>query len=189
MCTGIAHNLKCRACGTTIMKLRDATPGYTCREARAKGRRGVCRKGVEYAFYDRISDELCLMCELFSGDGNEMPCSVEACDEACGVWEEDVVEDEDGEEGGALLLQDNGKDADKEIIKIELEVEGVGELEAEESHRDSDVEDESEDEESGGFFNFDDESEDEGYEGEDEGEGGDDPKGFRYKGVKLCSVQ
>ncbi|KAI1462146.1 hypothetical protein F4805DRAFT_453377 [Annulohypoxylon moriforme] len=63
MCTGIGWTYRCRACSTITLKNINVS-GHTCHEAVRAGKRGCCRTGIEYTFFDKVSNELCLLCEV-----------------------------------------------------------------------------------------------------------------------------
>ncbi|KAI2636084.1 hypothetical protein GGS21DRAFT_64337 [Xylaria nigripes] len=117
MCTGIVHVFYCdRGCGSIVYKLKEAAPGYTCRQARANRRRGVCRTGIDWSYYDRTATESCLYCELYHG--GEIPLlTAETCEEGT-EWPEDmenVEDDVDVEDGGAVLTAEYNDDSDEDL--------------------------------------------------------------------------
>ncbi|KAI1079150.1 hypothetical protein F5B20DRAFT_581569 [Whalleya microplaca] len=130
MCTGNCWVFRCRGCGGVLAK-DHSLPGHTCHEAKRYRRRGLCRTGVEFAHYDKVANELCLMCELREeigaltaetcpeGELEVLPDEeedYEVVDEEVDVdEEEDVDEDEDvdDEEGGVSLKCDD-EDGDEE---------------------------------------------------------------------------
>ncbi|GAW27170.1 hypothetical protein SAMD00023353_7800320 [Rosellinia necatrix] len=119
MCTGIVHVYRCR-CGAVLYKIKDATRGFTCFTARKNGIRGVCRRGVEYSYYDRVSEENCLYCEIYLGT-EPLNITADECDEGGEPWPEDsaVV---------SLLDQEreaNGKDRRRKDIDEDDEDGGV----------------------------------------------------------------
>ncbi|KAI2467170.1 hypothetical protein F4781DRAFT_403281 [Annulohypoxylon bovei var. microspora] len=63
MCTGVGWIYRCRQCLTAILKDTNVS-GHTCHEAKRIRQRGCCRSGVEYTFFDKVSDELCILCEI-----------------------------------------------------------------------------------------------------------------------------
>ncbi|KAI1332989.1 hypothetical protein F5Y16DRAFT_354536 [Xylariaceae sp. FL0255] len=93
MCTGIVHIFKCPCCGGVVDKLKDACPGWTCREAQKHCKRGICRTGIEWAQYDKPADEMCIMCELRL-EGVVAKMTVETCPEGGQPWPEDRAEAE-----------------------------------------------------------------------------------------------
>ncbi|KAI1757229.1 hypothetical protein F4782DRAFT_525986 [Xylaria castorea] len=99
MCTGINNVFRCQQCSAVVYNLK-ATEGYTCYEARRHRRRGVCRTGIDYSHYDRVSEEYCLFCEIFLG-GEISGLTAEICDEA-DEWQEDI---EDGISLGQALAE------------------------------------------------------------------------------------
>ncbi|KAI0890267.1 uncharacterized protein GGS22DRAFT_183613 [Annulohypoxylon maeteangense] len=63
MCTGIGWDYRCRSCRTVISKDVNVS-GHTCHEAKRAGTRGCCRTGIEFMFFNKVIDELCLLCEI-----------------------------------------------------------------------------------------------------------------------------
>ncbi|KAI3322121.1 hypothetical protein HD806DRAFT_137787 [Xylariaceae sp. AK1471] len=117
MCTGIVHIFRCpqQSCRAVVFKLKEAAPGFTCYEARKNGRRGVCRTGIDWSHYDRISEEYCLWCEIeISGEVEDL--TAQNCPEGGEPWPEDreVVEDVDEDEGGTSLLGEEEESEDEE---------------------------------------------------------------------------
>ncbi|KAI1502383.1 hypothetical protein F5X99DRAFT_408113 [Biscogniauxia marginata] len=104
MCTGVEWVWCCRLCGTVLLKDRGSVKGYTCREATRNRIRGVCRTGVEWRHYDKLGAEVCALCEI---KGELEGLTAETCDEAALTPPEVIFdnEDEDEEDGGALLYQ------------------------------------------------------------------------------------
>ncbi|KAI1114428.1 hypothetical protein F5Y14DRAFT_450970 [Nemania sp. NC0429] len=100
MCTGIYHVFCCRECDGVVYKLREAAKGYTCHQARRRGRRGICRTGIEYTHYSHQSEDLCLYCELYNG-AEIRNVTAQNCELGDDQWPEDT------EEGGALLHQED----------------------------------------------------------------------------------
>ena len=112
-------------CRGVLYKDRRAGAGHFCKTARRAGRRGLCKTGVVWNTYERVSpDEVCLACEL----APELRLlRAETCDEAAadpleglygpccgGEYEEDtedggvpVAGDIDTEEGGAPVAGGN----------------------------------------------------------------------------------
>ena len=102
MCTAICWDILCRnnkcprrACRGVLYKDRHSVPGHVCRTARARGRAGLCRTGVVWSTYQRVSvDEACVACELLFDTllpsivtvgiscGGGAPLTAETCDEA-----------------------------------------------------------------------------------------------------------
>ncbi|RYP73644.1 hypothetical protein DL771_003532 [Monosporascus sp. 5C6A] len=152
MCTGVCWNVRCcnynnnRAssggCRSIIFKDRHAVPGHTCRTARARGRRGLCRTGVEWSHYDRVSpDEACALCELgplIFGGG----LTAETCDEA--AREEPPADfwgggssDTEGEDDGVGGDEEDDADSD-EGASLESEADSGGEERYDEDGDDDD---------------------------------------------------
>ena len=75
MCTAICWDILCRnnqcprrACRSVLYKDRHSVRGHVCRMARRRGRPGLCRTGVVWSTYTRVSaDEACVVCELLCG--------------------------------------------------------------------------------------------------------------------------
>ena len=89
MCTGICHDIYCAnhpACLCVLYKDRNAAPGHYCKTARRRGRPGLCKTGLVWSTYPRVSpDEVCVVCELADrgrGVGGGAPVCAEFCDEA-----------------------------------------------------------------------------------------------------------
>ncbi|KAI1426884.1 hypothetical protein F5Y12DRAFT_239023 [Xylaria sp. FL1777] len=94
MCTGIVHVLRCVQCKSVVSKLKEAAPGYTCHQARKNRKRGLCRTGIDWATYDRVSEEDCLFCEIYLG-GELSGLTADNCDEGGEPWPEDREDDVD----------------------------------------------------------------------------------------------
>ncbi|RYP11373.1 hypothetical protein DL765_007803 [Monosporascus sp. GIB2] len=163
-----AYSRRCAGgCRSIIFKDRHTVPGFTCRMARARGRRGLCRTGVEWSHYDRVSpDEACALCELgpliFGG-----ALTAETCDEA--AREEPVAgfsgcgsSDSEGDDDGTVddeeddAVEDEGSDVDSDDEDdwdegASLESEEDSDDEEEEEEEDEDDEDNNDDDgENGG---------------------------------------
>ncbi|KAI1809236.1 hypothetical protein GGS20DRAFT_580872 [Poronia punctata] len=92
MCTGITHIFHCRQCTGIVYKLQEACPGFTCRAARDNKRRGTCRDGIAYSRYHKLSDELCLSCDLEVE--LQFITMAESCPEGGEPWSEDDDDDD-----------------------------------------------------------------------------------------------
>ncbi|KAI0460132.1 hypothetical protein F5B21DRAFT_132845 [Xylaria acuta] len=88
MCTGIVHVYRCQQCNAVVYRLKEAAKGYTCYQARQNRRRGVCRTGIDYSHYDRLSEECCLFCEIYLG-GEVSDLTAEICVQGGEPWPED----------------------------------------------------------------------------------------------------
>ncbi|KAI8962310.1 hypothetical protein F5Y11DRAFT_195548 [Daldinia sp. FL1419] len=102
MCTGTCWVYRCRQC-TGILYKDTGVSGHTCNAARGNRIRGCCRTGVEYTFFSKLSDELCVLCGL----GVELEAvDADVCDvaeaEHASYGENDP--EENGQEGGARLF-------------------------------------------------------------------------------------
>ncbi|RYP53877.1 hypothetical protein DL768_001189 [Monosporascus sp. mg162] len=129
--------------------------------ARARGRRGLCRTGVEWSHYDRVSpDGACALCELgplIFGAG----LTAETCDEA--AREEPVADfwgcgssDSEGEDEGAGGDEEDDVEGDEESdadsdegASLESEEDSDEEGQYDEDE-DNDAEDDDDDGEDGG---------------------------------------
>ncbi len=93
------------------MLLKDlSVSGHTCKVARRIGRRGCCRTGVEFRYYDKDANELCIMCEV---EEVIAELNAETCDEAysetrVGYNRDGDGDDSDDEEEGGVLLRGEG---------------------------------------------------------------------------------
>ncbi|OTB13930.1 hypothetical protein K445DRAFT_24078 [Daldinia sp. EC12] len=108
MCTGMCWVYGCRRCGGTIYK-DTSVAGHTCNAARRNRNRGCCRTGIEFTYYRKKAEELCVLCEV-SREVDEMR---ELCVDE--MREEDTSggngnrnggeknADEDDDEGGVSL--------------------------------------------------------------------------------------
>ncbi|KAI0486127.1 hypothetical protein F4859DRAFT_356617 [Xylaria cf. heliscus] len=142
MCTGIIHVYRCQECSAVVYKLREAAPGYTCHQARYNRHRGVCRTGIDYSFYDRISEEDCLFCEVYVG-GEVSDLTADNCDEGDDPWPEDREDDT------VLTLAEHHCDENREALQGQIE-EAEHEEVQEENQQEEDEEDDDDDDEDGG---------------------------------------
>ncbi|OTA69102.1 hypothetical protein K449DRAFT_446662 [Hypoxylon sp. EC38] len=153
MCTGICWNLRCYQCEGVVMK-DTRVSGHVCYEARQNGKRGCCRTGVEYTFYDRIARELCIACEL------RFPISklnADTCDEAMSETrigyhrEDDDIDDNRGHDPKNKMLNTENKEHDYEDEKYgsKDEYEGLEDSDYCEDWTDTDDVQDSDDEEGG----------------------------------------
>ncbi|KAI1266096.1 hypothetical protein F5Y18DRAFT_36987 [Xylariaceae sp. FL1019] len=159
MCTGIAHIMCCKQCGSVVEKRLDVGRGYTCRPARKIKRRGICPTGLELAWYRVAAEELCLWCEITS-EIFEMDAFT--CPEAADQWEEDRKLEEamllgEGTLGDGLAELVEVDESDSEVFNSceedwDTQTERETDTESEdESWKDAEeYEDGSDDEEDGG---------------------------------------
>ncbi|KAI0103672.1 hypothetical protein GGR51DRAFT_248888 [Nemania sp. FL0031] len=111
MCTGIAHVYRCPQCQAVVYKLKEAARGYTCYQARKNRRRGICRTGIDYSYYDRPAEELCLYCEIFD---EIRDITAEVCDEGSEPWLEDREDDIDDDDDGGVSLNLEEEESEEE---------------------------------------------------------------------------
>lgn len=132
-----------------VYKLKEAAKGYTCHEARHNRRRGVCRTGIDYAHYDRISEDCCLFCEIYLG-GEISNLMADTCNEGNEPWPEDA---DNITLGMALAGHYYVDDENTLQYMAEMEYEAVenrdrqGEEEDDEDDEDEDDEDEEDEDE------------------------------------------
>ncbi|TRX96601.1 hypothetical protein FHL15_002503 [Xylaria flabelliformis] len=146
MCTGIVHVFRCQQCNAVVCTLKEAAQGYTCYQARSNRGRGICGTGIDYAHYDRVSDDDCLFCEIYlSGEISNL--TAEICSEAEEPWQEDI---EDGLELAPTeyCYVEEGDMSPNRMNKAEHEDAGI--IEQLWKEEDVDNDDDNDDEEEGG---------------------------------------
>ncbi|KAI1104069.1 hypothetical protein F4804DRAFT_308141 [Jackrogersella minutella] len=121
MCTGICWVYRCCGCGTVVLK-DTSVGGHTCHEARHNRKKGCCRTGVEFVFYERVAREACLLCEVGEEIGR---LDADTCDEACSETRVGYCDGEDTdeeEEGGASLRgeDEEGEGSDAEVVSCRV---------------------------------------------------------------------
>ncbi len=141
MCTGICHVYRCQ-CNSVVFKLKEAVKGYTCYQARINRQRGLCKTGIRWAYYDRVSEDSCLYCEIYLG-GELSDLTAETCDQGGEPWPEDREDD----------INDNDTDVPEisgDVPLSHLKAKDKDENEGQDDCDDVDDDDDDDDDDEGG---------------------------------------
>ncbi|KAI1409203.1 hypothetical protein F5Y13DRAFT_203835 [Hypoxylon sp. FL1857] len=163
MCTGVCWKIRCRDCATIVMKNTNIS-GHNCREARHNGKRGCCKTGVEFTFYDKISDELCVLCEVeceIKSLGAEL--RNEAVSESrvgCRQHNDDEEENENGADGS----EDEGYSSDDSFDWDDSDAFYTDSIDSDSGSDDSDDDNDNDNNEDEGGVSLAEDSEDSGVE-------------------------